>query len=109
VSAQLLATVFLHLDYTVPIPPLRDELSRLLHLNSLWDRRVNVVQVTDNTADTIEIRFLMSARTSSEAFDLRCEVREHMIAFVRENYPQSLPRARIEYSNVPVPDQLHKE
>lgn len=101
VSAQLLATVFLHLDYTVPIPPLRDELSRLLHINPLWDKRVNVVQVTDNTADTIEIRFLMSARTSSEAFDLRCEVREHMIAFVRENYPQSLPRTRIEYNNGP--------
>jgi small-conductance mechanosensitive channel len=99
VSAQLLATVFLHLDYTVPIPPLRDELSRILHINPLWDKRVNLVQVTDNTADTIEIRFLMSAGTSSEAFDLRCEVREHMIAFVRENYPRSLPRTRIEYHN----------
>lgn len=97
VSAQLLGTVFLYLDYSVPIPPLRDELSRILHTNPLWDGRVNVVQVTDNKADTIEIRFLISARTSSDAFDLRCEIREQMIAFVRENYPQSLPRTRIEY------------
>jgi small-conductance mechanosensitive channel len=97
VSAQLLGTVFLHLDYSVPIPPLRDELSRILHANPLWDGRVNVVQVTDNKTDTIEIRFLISARTSSDAFDLRCEIREQMIAFVRENYPQSLPRTRIEY------------
>jgi small-conductance mechanosensitive channel len=101
VSAQLLGTVFLYLDYTIPIPPLREELNRLLKSNPLWDNRVSVVQVTDNKTDTLEIRFLMSARTSAEAFDLRCEVREHMIAFVRENYPQSLPRKRIDY-NIPV-------
>lgn len=99
VSAQLLGTVFLYLDYTIPIPPLREELNRLLKSNPLWDNRVSVVQVTDNKTDNIEVRFLMSARTSSEAFDLRCEVREHMIAFVHENYPQSLPRKRIDYNS----------
>lgn len=97
VSAQLLGTVFLYLDYSVPIEPLRDELSRILHSNALWDGRVNVVQITDNKPDTIEIRLLISAGTSSDAFDLRCEIREQMLAFVRENYPQSLPRTRIEY------------
>lgn len=97
VSAQLLGTVFLYLDYTIPIPPLRDELTRLLNNNKLWDKRVNVVQVTDNKAETIEIRFLMSARNSSAAFDLRCYVREEMIAFIRTNYPDSLPKTRLEY------------
>lgn len=99
VSAQLLGTVFLYLDYTIPIPPLRDELNRLLSNNPLWDNRVGVVQVTDNRTDNIEVRFLMSARTSAEAFDLRCEIREHMIAFVHENYPESLPRKRIDYNS----------
>lgn len=97
VSAQLLGTVFLYLDYTIPIPPLRDELTRLLKSNPLWDQRVNVVQVTDNKAETIEVRFLMSARNSSSAFDLRCYVREEMIAFIRTNFPNSLPKTRIEY------------
>lgn len=97
VSSELLGTVFLYLDYTIPIPPLRDELSRLLHHNPLWDKRVNVVQVTDNKADTIEVRFLMSARNSSQAFDLRCYVREAMIAYINQHYPESLPKTRLEY------------
>lgn len=97
VSAELLGTVFLYLDYTIPIPPLRAELTRLLTSNPLWDKRVNVVQLTDNKAETVEVRFLMSARNSSQAFDLRCYIREEMIAFIRNNYPQCLPKTRLEY------------
>jgi small-conductance mechanosensitive channel len=101
VSAQLLGTVFLYLDYTIPIPPLREELTRLLTSHQLWDKRVNVVQVTDNKERTIEVRFLMSARNSSQAFDLRCDVREQMIEFIRTNYPGSLPKTRLEYNGKP--------
>lgn len=97
VSAQLLGTVFLYLDYTIPIPPLREELTRLLNKNPLWDQRVNVVQLTDNKEQTVEVRFLMSAKNSSQAFDLRCYVREEMLAFIRTNYPDSLPKMRLEY------------
>jgi small-conductance mechanosensitive channel len=97
VSAELLGTVFLYLDYTIPIPPLRDELTRLLAQNPLWDQRVNVVQVTDNKEQNVEVRFLMSAKNSSQAFDLRCYVRENMIAYIRENYPDGLPKTRLEY------------
>ncbi len=97
VSADLLGTVFLYLDYTIPVEPMRQELTRLLNANPLWDKRVNVVQVTDSTKDgTIEVRFLMSASNSSKAFDLRCYVREAMIAFIQNNYPDSLPKRRLE-------------
>lgn len=97
VSADLLGTVFLYLDYTIPIEPMRQELTRLLNENPLWDKRVNVVQVTDSIKDgTIEVRFLMSASNSSRAFDLRCYVREAMIAFIQKNYPDSLPKKRLE-------------
>ncbi|RZL38674.1 MAG: mechanosensitive ion channel [Pedobacter sp.] len=101
VSSQLLGTVFLYLDYTVPIPPLRDELTRLLNENPLWDKRVNVVQVTDNKELNLEVRFLMSAKNSSQAFDLRCYVRENMIAFINQNYPDSLPKTRLEHKDTP--------
>jgi len=60
-----------------------------------------VVQVTDSKASVVEVRFLMSARNSSEAFDLRCYIRENMIAFVRDNYPSGLPKARVEFQNTP--------
>jgi len=98
VSADLLGTVFLYMDYTIPIEPLRQELTRLLNDNPLWDKRVNVVQVTDTNKDgSIEIRFLMSASNSSRAFDLRCHVREAMITFIQNNYPDSLPKMRLEH------------
>lgn len=100
VSADLLGTVFLYLDYTIPIEPMRQELSRLLNANPLWDKRVNVVQVTDSTKDgSVEVRFLMSASNSSRAFDLRCNVREAMITFIQINYPESLPKKRLEFKN----------
>ncbi|GGI22753.1 hypothetical protein GCM10008119_04220 [Pedobacter mendelii] len=100
VSADLLGTVFLYLDYTIPIEPLRQEMTRLLSSNLLWDKRVNVVQVTDSTKDgSIEVRFLMSASNSSRAFDLRCNIREAMIAFIQTNYPESLPKKRLEFKD----------
>lgn len=98
VSAELLGTVFLYVDYNLPIPPLRDELTRLLNEHPLWDKKVNVVQVTDNKELNVEVRFLMSARNSGQAFDLRCDIRENMIAFIRENYPDSLPKTRVEFN-----------
>ncbi|RNL49557.1 mechanosensitive ion channel family protein [Pedobacter jejuensis] len=100
VSADLLGTVFLYMDYSIPIEPLRQELTRLLTNNPLWDKRVNVVQVTDTNKDgSIEIRFLMSASNSSRAFDLRCNVREAMITFIQNNYPESLPKKRLEFKD----------
>jgi small-conductance mechanosensitive channel len=101
VSADLLGTVFLYLDYNMPIPPLRAELTRILSAHKLWDKRVNVVQVTDNKEASIEVRFLMSAKNSSQAFDLRCDVREGMLEFIRENFPDSLPKTRVEYIRRP--------
>ena len=98
VSADLLGTVFLYLDYTIPIEPMRQELTWLLNTNLLWGKLVNVVQVADSTTDgAIEVRFLMSASNSSKAFDLRCHVREAMISFIQRNYPESLPKKRLEF------------
>ena len=94
ISADILGTVFIYVDYTLPVQPVRDELTRLLESNSLWDKRVNVLQVTDSKEHTIELRALMSASDSSRAFDLRCFVRENLVMFIQQNYPESLPRTR---------------
>jgi len=96
VSADLLGTVFLYVDYTVPVQTIRDELARILKDNKLWDGKVNVVQVTNTTDRTMEVRLLVSAADSSSLWELRCQVREKLIHFVQENYPQSLPRMRAE-------------
>jgi small-conductance mechanosensitive channel len=94
-TSDILGTVFLYLDYTVPLQPLRTELTRLLENNPLWDKRINLMQVTNASERTIEVRALMSAASSGNAFDLRCDVREGLIKFIQENYPQSLPTTRI--------------
>ena len=96
VSAELMGTVFIYTDYTVPVEELRQELTRLLNGNALWDKRVNALQVTDAKEQTLEIRALMSARNSSDSFDLRCFVREHLITFVQQHYPEALPKTRTE-------------
>lgn len=94
-TSEILGTVFLYLDYNTPVDAIRAELDRLLDTTNLWDKRVKAVQVTDTRQSTIEVRVLMSARNSSHAFDLRCYVRENLIKFVRDNYPDSLPLQRV--------------
>jgi small-conductance mechanosensitive channel len=93
-TAELLGTAFLYLDYSVPVEELRQEFTRVLESSSLWDRRVNSLQVTNLSEHTMEIRCLLSARNSSDQFDLRCYVREKMVDFIRKNYPDAFPRVR---------------
>ena len=93
-SADILGTVFLYVDYNVPVDALRAELTRILESSEFWDGKVNVVQVTDAKEHTLEVRALTSAADASLAWNLRCEVREKLVAFVQREYPQSLPRLR---------------
>ncbi|MDN5285742.1 MAG: mechanosensitive ion channel family protein [Mucilaginibacter sp.] len=99
-SADILGTVFLYMDHTIPIDEIRNEFERLIVKTPLWDKRVKVVQVTDVKEHTIEIRVLMSSRTSSEAFDLRCYIRENLITYIQRNYPGSLPKTRNDIGNL---------
>jgi small-conductance mechanosensitive channel len=100
-SSDILCPVFLYLDYSVPIDPLRLELTRILLASPYWDRRVNVLQVTDAKEATLEVRALASAADASLAWDLRCEIREQLIAFIQRRYPDSLPRIRASFAPEP--------
>lgn len=93
-NADLLGTVFIRVDYAMPVMPLREEFARLLRQSPQWDGKVETVQVTDSDDHTVQIRFLMSAPDSSQAWDLRCVVREGLIHFLQEHYPEHLPRIR---------------
>jgi len=94
-SADILATVFLYVDYAVPLDQMRTELTRILQASKHWDQKVNVLQVTDTTEHAVQIRALASAADASQAWDLRCEVREKLIRFLQDRYPGSLPRLRL--------------
>jgi small-conductance mechanosensitive channel len=95
-SAEILGTVFLYVDYNIPVEEIRKKLTQILASNNLWNKKVNALQVTNTDNKVMELRALMSANDASDAFDLRCAVREQLVQFVQENYPESLPKIRAE-------------
>ncbi len=100
-TADILATVLLYTDYSVPVEDVRVEFYRLLQTSEMWDGKAWSLQVTNATERTMELRALMSAPDSATAWNLRCFVREKLIWFLQERYPQSLPRIRAEFPEKP--------
>lgn len=103
-DAELLGTVFLRVDYAMPVAPLREEFARLLRQSPQWDGKVETVQVTDSDDRTMQVRFLMSASDSSKTWDLRCAVREGLITFLQAQYPEYLPRVRARLEDAGAPE-----
>ena len=93
-TSEILGTVFLWVDYGVPLAPLREELKRVCEAAPEWDRRVAIIQVTDANERAMQLRALVSSADAARNWDLRCLVRERLIEFVRREYPASLPRLR---------------
>jgi small-conductance mechanosensitive channel len=96
-GSRVVAVVYLRVDWAVPVDKLREELYRFIQENPLWDQKDWTLQVTDVLPNgLVELRGLMSAADSASAWDLKCDVREHLVTYIRENYPDALPRFRIE-------------
>lgn len=93
-SSELMGTVFLWVDYAMPIQPLREEFARLLRQSDKWNGKTENVLVTDASDRAKEVRFLMSSGSSTALWELRCSVREDLIAFIHKHYPEHLPRLR---------------
>jgi small-conductance mechanosensitive channel len=94
VTADLLGSVYVYVDYTVPVEAVRAELQKILKGTELWDGKVCVLQVTNTSEHAIELRALMSAADASTAWSLRCYAREKLVEFIQKNYPESLPKLR---------------
>ncbi|WP_443191967.1 mechanosensitive ion channel family protein [Pseudomonas indica] len=95
VSSGLTGAVFIWVDYSLPLEPLREELKRLCAgVPELWDGRVCVLQVTDASERAMQLRVLVSSPDSSRNWDLRCHLRESLIGFVSREYPHCLPQLR---------------
>jgi small-conductance mechanosensitive channel len=94
-TSSIIGSVYLYADYTVDVDALRLEQSRVLAASELWDGEVDVIQVTDATEQTVQLRCLMSAANSPQAWDLRCLVREHLIGVLQSSQPAALPRQRM--------------
>ena len=101
-STNLIGTVLLHVDYTAPVERIRAKVLEIVKASKLWDGEVAKLQVVDAKESSVELRVQVSARSSGDAFELRCEVREKLIEFLQRECPTALPRTRQE---VVAPDQ----
>jgi small-conductance mechanosensitive channel len=93
-STDLLGTVFFYTDYTLPLEPVRKEFNEILKNSKLWNGNVSSFQVTDIKENSMELRALVSAKDASTLWDLRCEVRERLMQFIIDKYPQFLSKRR---------------
>ncbi|NMM48960.1 mechanosensitive ion channel [Flammeovirgaceae bacterium KN852] len=99
-SADLLGTVFVYTDYKIPIDEIRKFYTDLIKKQDLWDGKVQNLQVTNATSDTLELRFMMSAANSPTLWDLRVKVREELIKYIQTNFSEHLPRTRVELKKI---------
>jgi small-conductance mechanosensitive channel len=93
-TASLIGVIALHVDYRADVPRIRRWLEGAVREAELWDGAVVNLQVIDADSRTIELRALVSARNAPQSWDLRCEMREKLIAFIRDEMPEALPRER---------------
>jgi len=99
VSPDLIGTVYIYTDYRIDVETVRQELGRILESTPLWNQKVPpVLQTTDCKEQTVELRALCSASSASGAWDLRCLVREKLLAYIQEvENGRFLPRTRVEF------------
>jgi small-conductance mechanosensitive channel len=95
-SADIVGAVLLYVDYSTPVEEVRTEFERVLKASPLWNGQTAVLQVTDATETTMVLRALVSAASAQNVWDLRCEVRERLLAWLQHRYPKALPRIRAE-------------
>jgi len=96
VSAELMGSVIVWVDYSFPVTAMRPAIKAIVESCKDWDRRLWNLQVTDANERAIQLRVLATASDSSKAWDLRCEIREKLIAFIQQSYPHALPKFRID-------------
>jgi small-conductance mechanosensitive channel len=104
-AASLIGSIILHVDYAADVPKIRERLEGVVRESKLWDGAVVNLQVVDTNARTMELRALVSARNAPQAWDLRCEMREKLVAFLQAEMPEASPRDR---ADVALPSVDHR-
>mgnify|MGYP000439202273 FL=1 len=97
VSPEVVAQVKIRVDFNLPVDEMREMFKRWLEETPLWDKRKSALLISGADAETMELRVTMSAKDSGDAYDLECLIREKLITYIRENYPQSLPAKRVKF------------
>lgn len=82
--------VHLFVNYSVSIEALREALKEILQASEKWDRKTASLNVVEAKPNQMELQFLMSANDQIELWQLRCEVREKLIAYIKTHFPDAL-------------------
>ncbi|BCJ55637.1 hypothetical protein Asp14428_71120 [Actinoplanes sp. NBRC 14428] len=100
-GSAVLGTAEVDVDWSAPVEPMRAELRAVCEGTELWDGRVCVLQVTEAIGGMIRLRALVSAHDAGALWDLRCLVRERLVAWVFEHRRDALPRMRADVDTLP--------
>jgi small-conductance mechanosensitive channel len=93
-TQSLIGAIAFHVDYCTDVSRIRRRLEQAVRESKLWDGAVVNLQVIEASPRAIELRALVSARSAPQSWDLRCEIREKLLAFIREEMPEAFPRER---------------
>lgn len=94
-SDAILGTVYMDLDWRVPMDEVRAKFQEIIEASDAWDRRTSSVYVTDAQGGHVTVRFVMSSEDSDDQWVLRCQVREQMMTWLQKEHPEALPLSRV--------------
>lgn len=104
---SLRSSLHLYVDYMIPIDPIREELDKLLQQSEYWDGKAQKVQVSNLTERAVELRIQVSAANADDLSDLRAEIREKILAFIRDHYADHFPKIRFSDKNEQLNELFH--
>lgn len=87
--------VYFELDWHTDFAGMRAELDRYVSQHPAWDGRAKSLVVTDSTGGRVTVRALVSTANTDDDWVLRCDLREHLIVWLREHNPEALPLYRV--------------
>ena len=105
-SAKIIGTVFMWVDYRMPLQPLREAAQAACEAAAEWDKRLCLLQVVEAGERSMQLRVLVTSASSGLSWDLRCKVREALVDFMQRKYPQFLPVVRVDGESVAAGNRL---
>jgi len=94
-SDKILGTVFMDLDWRVPVDAVREKFMEIVEGSDAWDGRKAGVVVTGSEGGHVTLRFTISAKDSDDQWELRCLVREKIMTWLQQEHPEALPVTRV--------------
>lgn len=86
---------YISVDHSMPIEPLRTELTNILKNSPRWDGKTGTLEVNDLPEHSVKIRIQVSARDIDTLYGLSAEIREKLLTFMQKNYAEHFPKLRI--------------